>query len=139
MKDQAFIDSDIILDLLAQRQPHQVYAEKLFSLIDQGQIHGFVTPIIFANLYYIVRKLKSTTEALEILKDLRPILNILPVNQDIVDKALHSGFSDFEDALQYHAAIAGGLGIFVTRNQKDFKKAKMTICNAKEYLELLKL
>ena len=65
------------------------------------------------------------------------MLNVLPVNQDMVDKALHSGFTDFEDALQHQAAVAGGISIFITRNQKDFKKAKMTICSAKEYLELL--
>lgn len=32
---KVFVDSDIILDLLAKREPNYIFAARLFTLIDQ--------------------------------------------------------------------------------------------------------
>jgi len=52
-----FIDSDIILDLLAQREEFYPSAAKLFTLLDKGEFLGFTSPIVFANLHSILRKM----------------------------------------------------------------------------------
>ena len=137
MKYRIFIDSDIILDLLAQRKPFDVDAQRLFSCIDRREVQGFVTPVIFANLYYLLRKLKSNKEALHILSDLRQLLTILPVTQQTVESALKSDFRDFEDALQYHAAIENNLKFLITRNKKDYRNPEITVCNAREFLQIV--
>ena len=137
MRYRVFIDSDIILDLLAQRKPYVVDAQRLFSCIDRQEVQGFVTPVIFANLYYILRKLKSSEEALRILSDLGQLLTILPVTQQTVEKALKSDFRDFEDALQYHAAIENTLKFLITRNKRDYKDPEITVCNAREFLQIM--
>jgi len=138
-KYRVFVDSDIILDLLARRDPHAVDAQKLFSCIDRQEIQGFVTPVILANLYYILRKLKSNAEALRILSDLKQLLTILPVTEQTVEGALRSDFRDFEDALQYHTAIAHGLNFLITRNKKDYKDPQLTVCTAGEFLQIARL
>ena len=53
---KVFVDSDIILDLLAKREPNYIYAAELFTLIDQQKIIGFTSPIVFANLHYLLKK-----------------------------------------------------------------------------------
>ena len=62
------------------------------------------------------------------------LVKVLPVDDKIVDLALHSDFSDFEDAIQYHCALTHGMNIVLTRNLKDFKRAKITVMTADGFL-----
>ena len=132
-----FVDTDILLDLLAKREPHYAYAASLFSMVDTGPIKAFISPLSFSNLHYILRKLSTKAEAIRHLKQLRILVSVLPVTDKIIDRALSSDFNDFEDAIQYYTALENGLQVLLTRNKKDFKTARMTICTAQEYLGML--
>jgi predicted nucleic acid-binding protein len=135
--DKVFIDSDIILDLLLERQPFHKHAVKLLAMISKNQITGYVSPLIFSNLYYIIRKLRSKQVAKDALKKLRILLKILPIDEKIIDQALNSDFTDFEDAIKYYTAIENKLKVLLTRNKQDYKKANILILNAEEYLAML--
>lgn len=129
-----FIDSDIILDLLAQREPHFEYAAKLFTLIDQQKVEAYTAPLIFANLHYIMRKLTSSASALKSLRKLKTLINVLAIDDRVIGQALNSEFNDFEDAIQYFTAVNNGIGILLTRNKADYKKSKITVSTAEEFL-----
>jgi predicted nucleic acid-binding protein len=137
MRSRVYIDCDIILDLLAERQPFYRHAARLFTLIERKKVTGFVSPLVFANLFYILRKLKSGREAGNLLLKLKLLLKILPVNERIVELALNSGFTDFEDALQYYTAAENGIGIIITRNKKDYRHSEAVIYTAEEYLKVV--
>jgi predicted nucleic acid-binding protein len=85
---RVFVDSDIILDVLAQRDEFYTPAAKLFSLFEKGDVAGFTSPIVFANLHYILRKAKSKDYALQSLVKLKSLISILPVDSKIIDLAL---------------------------------------------------
>ena len=133
--DKVFIDSDIILDLIQERE-HFTEALKLFTLIEENKIRGYVSPLIFSNLFYILRKQESNKFALQVLTRLKTLLRILTVNEKIIEMALLSEFKDFEDAIQYYSALEARLEYLITRNKEDYKKSGIIICNAKEYLAL---
>jgi len=135
MIDKVFIDSDIILDLIQERENYSD-ALKLFTLIEENKVKGHVSPLIFANLFYILRKQESNKIALQILIRLKALLHILTINEKIIELALSSGFKDFEDAIQYYSALEENLGYLITRNKEDYKKSGIIICNAKEYLAI---
>jgi predicted nucleic acid-binding protein len=130
-----FIDSDIILDLLAKREPHYIFAAKLFTLIDQSKIIGYTSPIVFANLHYLLRKITSNSSALKSLRKLKTLINILPVDERVIEQALNSNFTDFEDAIQYFTAVNNGINILLTINKIDYKKSKISIDTAEEFLK----
>ncbi|MCL6613560.1 MAG: PIN domain-containing protein [Firmicutes bacterium] len=136
MTEKIYLDADIILDLLAERVPFHAPAVRLFSLIETGEIKGHVSPLIFANLYYLLRKLKSGHEARIILTQLKLLLTVLPINERIIELALHSNFNDFEDAIQYYTAIENNISILITRNKSDYKHTEITVCDADEYLKI---
>ena len=71
-----FVDSDIILDLLAKKDPYYIDSSKLFTLIDKKEIAAFTSPVIFANLHYLLKKLTSNTFALKSLRKLKTFVNI---------------------------------------------------------------
>ncbi len=133
--DKIFIDSDIILDLVQERE-HFLDAMHLFTLIEENKVKGFVSPLIFSNLFYILRKQESNKFALNVLVKLKALLHILTIDDKIIELALSSGFKDFEDAIQYYSALEANLDYLITRNKEDYKKSVLIICNAKEYLAI---
>jgi predicted nucleic acid-binding protein len=135
--EKVFVDSDIVLDLLSGRQPHYNYAAELFSLADENSIKLYVSSLTFANVNYILSKQLSAGQARKMLLKLKTLINVLSVNDKIIELALASDFSDFEDAIQYNTAIENGITTLLTRNLKDFKKADITILTAQQFLKAI--
>jgi predicted nucleic acid-binding protein len=129
-----FVDSDIILDLIAKREPFYIHSAKLFTLIDSRKIKAFTSPLVFANLHYLLKKYRSNSFALQSLRKLKSFLNILPIDSRVVEQALNSEFKDFEDALQNFTAINNGVKVIITRNKSDYKKSKITVSSAEEFV-----
>ena len=133
-----FIDTNIVLDLLAKREPFYESTAKLFSLADRNVIQLSVSSLTFANTNYVLSKLKSASEAKEILRKFKLLVQIVSLSEKIVDLALNdSAFKDFEDGLQYYSAIESNQNIIITRNQKDFKSSQLAIMSAEEFLSSL--
>ena len=132
-----FIDSDIILDLLAKREPHYTYASRLFTLIDKKEIIAFTSPLIIANLHYILRKMTSNASAKKSLRKLKTFVKILPIDEKVIEQSLNSDFNDFEDAIQYFTSVNNGIKLLLTRNKRDYKKSKIPILTAEEFLKTL--
>jgi predicted nucleic acid-binding protein len=134
--DKVLIDTDIILDFFFDREPYSEHATQLFSLCESGKIQGFITPVICSNTYYILRQTAKHEKVIEKLSQLMSILDVLSMDKDIVIQALGSGFKDFEDALQYSAAINSGLiNVILTRNIKDYIKSEIGVMTPENYLK----
>lgn len=110
----------------------------MFLLIQDGEIEGYTSPVVFANLFYILRQEMSAPEALTTLRKLRLLLGVLAVDEKTIDRALASSFADFEDAVQYYTAVVHGLEAVVSRNKKDYKAAEIPILDAVECVRLAK-
>jgi predicted nucleic acid-binding protein len=137
MNKKVFIDSDIILDLLCKREPFYSYAAEVFTLGDTKKIELVTTSVVFANVFYILRKLLGIEKAKELLRKLRIIISVVSVEEKVVDLALNSKFSDFEDGLQYFTARENDIKIILTRNTKDYKEKELLIQTPEEYLKAI--
>ena len=135
MSKEIFIDTDIILDLLCKREPFYPYAAEVFTMGDKGILKLVTTPLVFANVFYILRKLLGIEKAKELLRKLRIMIGIVEMNDRIVDLALNSQFSDFEDGIQYFTAREHGIQHLLTRNIKDYKRADLLVQTPEEYLK----
>lgn len=129
------IDTNIVIDLLAQREPFYKSAAQLFSLADKQKIVLSISALSFANTNYILSRLKSIQETREILRRFRILTKVLPLNDKIIDLALNdSKFKDFEDGLQYYTAIENEQDVIITRDLRDFKESKISVMTADEFL-----
>ncbi len=135
MSKRVFIDSDIILDLLCKRQPFYEHAAAVFTLGDTAKIQLVTTSVVFANVFYILRKILGIDKAKELLRKLRILIHVIPVTEKIIDLALNSKFSDFEDGLQYFTARENSIGVFLTRNVKYYKEKDVIIQTPEEFLK----
>jgi predicted nucleic acid-binding protein len=132
-----FIDCDVAIDLLARREPWFPHAARLFSLIEQRKLRGYVSPLLFANLHFILSRQSGRAAARSALQKLRLIVGIVPVTERAVDLALAAESPDFEDAVQYYAAVEARLGMIVTRNKDHYRRATLPVCSAEECLAAL--
>jgi predicted nucleic acid-binding protein len=134
MKPSIFVDSDIILDLILGRQPFVAEAKRLFSLAETGKVTAHTSPVVFANIFYVLRKQYSAETIKTNLRNLRQLIAVIPVDESTVDKAFSSPFTDFEDALQYHAAHDNGMSAIITRNINDYRSGTIPVMTAGDFL-----
>jgi predicted nucleic acid-binding protein len=129
------IDTNIIIDLLAKREPYYTDSARLFSLADKKLVILTVSSLTIANTHYTLMKVKNAIESKSILRKLKLILDILPLDDKVIGLALNdSDFEDFENGLQYFSAIKNDVDIIITRNLKDFKKSIIPIMTPGQYL-----
>lgn len=93
-----FVDTDVIIDLLANRQPHFHFSAVLFTLAEMNKFELFTTPTVIVNTFYILQKQLGNEAAKNALRKLRLIIHVIDSSEKVVDQALNSSFSDFEDA-----------------------------------------
>ena len=139
MNNEVFIDADIVLDLLCKREPFYSYAAEVFTMGDTGIIKLVTTPLVFANVFYILRKVLGIEKAKELLRKLRIMVGVVSLYDKVIDLALNSSFNDFEDGIQYFAAREQGIKLLLTRNVKDYKAADLIIQTPEEYLKTVKV
>lgn len=101
----------------------------------EGQLEGYVSSLAYANLFYLLRKRIGGSDAIAILRKLRLITGVLAVDERVVDQALASTFTDFEDALQNYVALDNGIDAIVTRNFRDYRASTIAIVSAEECLD----
>ncbi len=129
-----YIDTDIILDLLLQREPFFTYSVELFKRIESNEFEAFVSALIIWNIYYLVEKYASKKKAHQKVNELRTLLKIIPVDAKIIDLSLQSDFKDFEDSIQYFAAKSKNINTIITRNKKDYRSGDIILMTASEFL-----
>lgn len=136
MKRKVFVDTDIIYDLLGKRDPFYLASARLFTLADEGKIQIYISALSFANLHYLISKQRTEEESKEILRKFKVLVHVAPLNEKIIDLTLNSEFSDFEDAIQYYSALQNEIEVLLTRNLKDYKKARISVLTAQDFINL---
>ncbi|GHV12815.1 PIN domain-containing protein [Spirochaetia bacterium] len=136
MNKKIFIDSDIILDVLAERELFYEPAAEILDLGSSKKLELYTTAVVLANVFYFLRKKYGIEKSKGLLKKLRRIIKVLPIDEAMIDSTLESKFGDFEDGLQYFSAKESGIPIILTRNIKDYREKDVTAQTAEEYLKI---
>jgi predicted nucleic acid-binding protein len=131
-----FIDTDVIIDFLIDRKPYSREAAIIFTLIDQKKLKGYASSLTFSNLYYVLRKVEPHKKVLNKLDSISKMLTILNVCEQNILNALESGFTDFEDSIQYFCALdCKKVEVIITRNTKDYKYSSLPIMTPGDFLK----
>jgi predicted nucleic acid-binding protein len=134
---KVLLDTDVILDFFFDRKPFSDHAAQLLSLCESKVISGYLTSVIVANVYYLLRQTAKNDKVIENLKQLISITEVLTTEKKTVQQALNSLFKDFEDALQnYSAEMNGDIDLIITRNVKDFKNSALGVMTPESFLKL---
>lgn len=129
-----FVDSDVILDLLIDREPYNDdIAEILENSIRDG-IAVCVSSVTITNLNYIIGRIENRNSAAKKTSKILKLVKVENVGESTVNKSIASKFKDFEDGVQNFCAEESKHKILITRNTKDYKESDLAIMTPKEYL-----
>ena len=133
-----FIDTNVIIDFLADRVPFSEDAAKLFELAKNKHIEIYIAAISINNTYYILRQVTSHQKALKLIDQIENYVTIIATSQKIIQQAIKSNFNDFEDAIQYYSAKDNAkIEVIITRNTKDFKTSDIPILTPETSVKLI--
>lgn len=134
MKEKLFLDTNVVIDLLGERDPFYESAAKIATLADKGKIKIYVSALTYSTVFYLLARFENNEVVKEKIRKFKVITETSDLTNKIIDKGLASKFSDFEDSLQYYSALKMDCNIFITRNGKDFKESEMPVLTPNEYL-----
>ena len=129
---RVFIDTNILLDLLLERQPWVNQASVLFSMADRKELDLLCCSLSFSTAIYLMNRLKHTRkEIITKLAIVKSLCTVTTVDSSVIDRVLQSDFSDLED---YYSALAANAEVIVTRNEKDYILSNIPVLSPTEFL-----
>ena len=135
---KVFVDTNILVDLIADRRPFSKFAIQLFTMAEERKIKLYTSSHSIATTHYLLKKYIDEKELRDVLYSILDYLNIVAIEQDVIKKGLKSKHKDFEDALQIISAYSiDRLDCIVTRNTKDFKGSEIPVLTPDELIKFL--
>ena len=136
--DKLFLDANVVVDFLCERS--DVFYLPAARLMVKGynkEVELCCSTLTLATASYFMERSKvSQADIFHKISDMISICEVADVDRGVVEQTLSSGFTDFEDALQYFSAKKWGADIIITRNKKDFANSQLPVYEPLEYLEL---
>jgi predicted nucleic acid-binding protein len=128
-----FLDTNIIIDFLGNREPFGKFAKTIFKKGYNGEVELWTSDNSITTTYYILTKIEGEEKARRLISKLLDKIEVQPVTKTILISALSVSFSDYEDAVQYLSAKSiRNLDAIVTRNKKDFKASEIEVLSSEE-------
>lgn len=132
---RVFVDTDVLIDVLARREPWYSDSAQVWTLAESGKITGVISALSVSNIYYIVRKLENLKTARRALHLLRDSFELAATTGQIINQAIDSTFKDYEDGIQYFTAIQADADTLLTRNLRDFPRDDLPVMDPASYLK----
>lgn len=136
---KVMFDTNIILDILLNRQPFCEMSARVIDLSAKKVIEGYISAFAITDIYYLAYKtIRDKNKVCSLLERLLQIVSVAAVAETEILAALKSGWNDFEDAVQYFTARNIEVSYIVTRNKKDYLSADIVVAEPQEFFCLMK-
>ena len=130
-----FLDTNILVDILANRQPFYKASSEIYKLGLRKQMFFYTSSNTISTLHYLLKKFIEEDSIRKSLDEITNVLSIIPVDINIIKKSLKSSHRDFEDAIQITSAQSiHNMDCIVTRDLKDFKTSEIKVFTPDEFL-----
>jgi predicted nucleic acid-binding protein len=130
-------DTDVILDLLLDREPFAEAAAEIFTEVEKENIAGYMCATTVTTVYYLATKGAGATKANKAIHKLLSLLEVAPVNRAVLEGALEGRFDDSEDGVVSEAAAQVGATAIITRNVRHYKKSSVPAYLPADLLKML--
>jgi predicted nucleic acid-binding protein len=130
-----FLDSNIIVDAIVNRNSSHESAKLLLALGRLGEFDLWVSPMQWTDLFYILSeggKRSRSAMVTALLKELRTSVRIVTMGEQEIDYALNLGWPDVEDAVVYSTARTVDPVAIITRNKADFAQSEIPLYTCEE-------
>lgn len=133
---KVFLDANILISVLNKEFPLANYTLRLLSVASSKKIKLYTSPICLAICYYFCSKKYNTTIAKQKVLLLASNINLaLSKETDIAFIANNKNIEDFEDGLQYCAALNANCTCIITEDTNDYYFSKIEILNTEHFFD----
>jgi predicted nucleic acid-binding protein len=115
------VDTNVLLDVILDRQPHSVASGTVWAAIETGKVQGVLAAHALTTIYYLVRREQTAAKTKNMLNSLLRVFGVATVDQSVIEEALEAPLDDFEDAVTAAAARRAGCDLIVSRDPKGFR------------------
>jgi len=130
-----FIDTNILVDVFANRIPFIDSSLKIYNFGIQKKIALYTSSNTISTIHYILKKSISEEKTRIAIEHILTHISIIPVDINILKKSLKSNHKDFEDAIQIVSAQSiNNMDCIITRGKKDYKLAEISVLTPDEFL-----
>ena len=133
---RVLLDANVVLDVLANREPFVSDAAAILSLVESRKLEGFVAAHTVTTMFYFLRRDLGGDRARDVLMDLLRVIEVVRVDQDRIFQALAMDWDDFEGGVQASCAAKVEADYLVTRDKKGFRGSHVPVLSPAEFLAL---
>jgi len=131
---KVFLDTNIIVDLIADRKPFSKFSIEIFKKAEENKIKLFTSSHSIATTHYLLKKYLEEKLLRDVLYNLLDYITVVAVDTDVLKKGLRSKHKDFEDSIQILcASTIENIDCIVTRNIKDFRDSEILVLTPDEF------
>jgi predicted nucleic acid-binding protein len=131
----ALLDTNVVLDILLERQPWYTEAALIFGLSEKKLINCFVSASSITDIFYLAEKEHGKQTARDSIKRLLQVFNPATVTSANIRQALELEWNDFEDSLQFIVGESLSVDFIVTRNVKDFTSSAIVVVTPAQFIQ----
>ncbi len=129
-----FLDANILVSVLNKELPLFSFTSRILSL-DPKRFKLFTAPICLAIAFYFAEKKCGTKLAKSKIQLLVQHIEIADADKDgVLLAAQNKSIDDFEDGLEYYAALHAGCSCIITEDVNDFYFSELEVLNAEDFL-----
>ena len=133
-----FLDTNVVIDFLGEREDFFAEASIIFSMIDEGTIHASVSALTIVNCAYILKKAFNADIMYDKVEALFKMLDVLPIDKSQLQNAIKIRPYDYEDAVQYYSALPTNPDVIITRDKKGYRDLDVLVMTPSEFVKRLK-
>ena len=130
------LDTNIVIDVLHQREPFAKEAAQILKLVEQGDIKASVCATTVTTIDYLATKFTDSAQSRKLVNFLLALCDVADVNKRVLLAALESSMTDYEDAVIAESAKSSGIRTIITRNGKDFKGSGLNVYSPSQWLAI---
>ena len=128
------LDTNVILDVLLQREPFHEAGKRVMELAQYAEIEEYVSASAVTDIFYIAhRALRDVALVSDMLQRLFSFVGVVTVSAREIQGALDLAWDDFEDAVQYSAARSENMDAIITRDAQGYSQGAIPVYRPDEF------
>ena len=128
------LDTNVVLDVLLAREPFILHARDIMALVEQKEVQGYLCAISVTTIHYLMQRSTDKAQADSLIVTLLELFDVAPITKDtLYDASVNNGI-DYEDSVIYTAAKDAEVDMIITRDNKGFKNASVSVLSPEEFL-----
>lgn len=132
---KVFLDTNVLVSVLNKEYPLFTFSSRVLSLARGDKFTMYTTPLSLAISFYFSSKKSGEQVAKQKLALIHQHIRIAIVDDTAVESALtNTRIDDFEDGMQYYAAVQSECECIVTENLQDFYFSQVEVLSCEAFL-----